>query len=74
MTRERKFNIAVIIAIAVQAATIFMWAGASSQKIDTLEAEITRQRPVNERLARIEERLVFIDSHLDRIEAKLDAE
>jgi hypothetical protein len=74
MTRERKFNIAVLLALAVQAATVFMWAGASSQKLEVLEEEMSRQRSVGERLARIEAQLSFIDAHLDRIEEKLDAQ
>lgn len=74
MSRERRFNVAVILAIAVQAATLFMWAGASGQKIEALEDEVRQQRPTAERLARIEAKLLFIDAHLNRIEAKIDAQ
>ena len=72
MKHNRRFNIAVIVTLAVQAATIFMWAGASGQKINALESEITLQRPTAERLARIEEKLAHIETKIDRIEAKLD--
>ena len=72
MNFERKITLGVVLAVVVQACGLFMWAGASAQKLKALEVEIEQRRPVAERLARVEARLEHIDSQLDRIEGKMD--
>ncbi|MEM7459230.1 MAG: hypothetical protein AAF331_07180 [Pseudomonadota bacterium] len=69
---ERKFSIAVMVALAIQAASTLLWAGAAAERIDTLEQQMADTRPVAERLARLEARLEAVQSQLDRIESKVD--
>jgi len=69
---ERKISIAVIAALAIQAASTLIWAGAAAERIDALEQYMADNRPVAERLARLEARLDAVQEQLDRIEAKVD--
>lgn len=73
MSADRKLSVGLLFAIAVQAAAMFLWAGAASARIATMEAELIERRPVAERLARVEARLYGIETQLDRIEDKIDA-
>ncbi|MEL6826149.1 MAG: hypothetical protein AAFN91_07880 [Pseudomonadota bacterium] len=69
---ERKISIAVLVALALQAASTLIWAGAAAERIDVLEQYMADTRPVAERLARLEARLDALQAQLDRIEAKVD--
>lgn len=69
---DRKFSFAVISAVAIQAASTLLWAGAAAERIDALEWQMADQRPVAERLARLEAQLEAVQAQLDRIEAKVD--
>ncbi|MEM9572105.1 MAG: hypothetical protein AAF996_11605 [Pseudomonadota bacterium] len=70
---ERKISWAIIVALAVQAASALIWAGAAAQRIDVLEQQVDDNRPTAERLARLEARLDAVQDQLARIEAKVDA-
>ncbi len=69
---EGKISIAVIAALAIQAASTLIWAGAAAERIDVLEQYMADNRPVAERLARLEARLDAVQAQLDRIETKVD--
>jgi len=69
--RER-WPLAVIVAVALQAAGALLWAGQAAARIDELQSRIEAQAPVAERLARLEEQAASTRAALDRIEAKLD--
>lgn len=70
---ERKISWAIIVALAVQAASALIWAGAAAERIDVLEQQVDDNRPTAERLARLETRLDSVRDQLARIEAKVDA-
>ena len=73
MTLERKMSVGMVLAVIVQLAAVFMWAGASTARIAAVEAEMEARRPTAERLARIEARLELMALQLGRIEEQLDA-
>lgn len=72
MTLQKRVSIAVLLAVALETAGGLIWAGATIERIDTLERQIAETRPVSERLARVEAQLEAVRSQLDRIERKMD--
>lgn len=74
MSLQKRVSAAVLIALAVETAGGLLWAGATIERIDTLERQIAESRPVSERLARVEAQLEAMRSQLNRIETKLDRE
>jgi hypothetical protein len=73
MLVEKKVTLAVIFAVAAESAGVFMWAGATSEKLKEVEAGIADQADMAERLARVEVHLELAGEQLTRIENKLDA-
>ncbi|NQY13531.1 MAG: hypothetical protein HRT81_06705 [Henriciella sp.] len=71
--RNGKISLAIIVALAVQAASTLIWAGAAAERIDALERQMADHRPTAERLARLETRLDAVQAQLARIESKVDA-
>lgn len=71
MTFEKRVGVGVVLAGLVQLAAVFMWAGASGNRLAEVEAELERHARVPERLARIEAKLEHLDAQLDRMEARL---
>lgn len=69
---DRQVSTAVLVAVALQAATALMWTGRASARIDDLQRRLDAQAPVAERLARLEEQAGATRASLDRIEAKLE--
>lgn len=69
---SERWPVAVIVAIALQAAGALLWAGQAAARIDELQGRIEAQAPVAERLARLEAQTVAMRASLDRIEARLD--
>lgn len=69
---QQRISFAVLIAIAIETAAGLIWAGATLERIDTLEREVRQTRPVAERLARVEAQLEAVHAQLDRIEMKVD--
>ena len=69
---DRKLSLALISALAIQAASSLLWAGAAAERIDTLESQMASHRPVAERLARLEAQLEAVQAQLDRIEAEVE--
>ena len=69
---DRQISVAVLIAIALQAATALLWAGRASARIDDLRQRLDAQAPVAERLARLEAQAEASRASLARIETKLD--
>ena len=70
---QKRVSMAVLIAIAIETAAGLIWAGATLERIDTLEREAAESRPVAERLARVEAQLEAVHAQLDRIEMKIEA-
>lgn len=69
---DRQISVALIVAVALQAAAALMWAGRASARIDEMQSRLDTQAPVAERLARLEEQASASRAALDRIEAKLE--
>jgi HAMP domain-containing protein len=69
---DRQISVAVLVAVALQAAAALMWAGRASARIDDLRQRLDAQAPVAERLARLEAQADATRASLARIETKLD--
>jgi len=69
---DRQISVALLVAIALQAAAALMWAGRASARIDDLRLRLDAQAPVAERLARLETQAEATRASLARIESKLD--
>ncbi len=70
---DRKITLALILAIAVEAAGLFAWAGATGERLKDVELRVVAMIGVSERLARVEGQLELAAAQLTRIEQKLDA-
>ncbi len=71
MSFDRKLTIGVLLTIGLQLIGAFMWAGAAAERLKTVENQLEQQRPVAERLARLEAEMVAARRQLDRIEQKV---
>lgn len=69
---ERQVGLGVVIAVIVQAGVVLLWAGGASARLDEVQAQLARQGPIAERLARIEEQAGASRAALERIEARLE--
>lgn len=69
---DKKITWALILAIAIESAGVFVWAGGIAERLRDAEAEVAEQAGLAVRLARVEVKLELASVQLDRIEAKLD--
>lgn len=69
---DKKITWALILAIAVESAGVFVWAGGIAERLRDAEAQVEAQAGTAVRLARVEVKLELAGVQLDRIEAKLD--
>jgi Tfp pilus assembly protein PilO len=74
MRIQGKVTIALVLAVALQAAGVMFWAGAAAERISALEASAATARPVAERLARLEAEVAAVRAQLDRMEARMEAQ
>ena len=72
MTIDKKVSIALLAAILLESAGGLLWAGATIERIDTLERQAEQTKPLRERLVRVEAQLEAVRAQLDRIEAKVE--
>lgn len=72
MKLDKRIGVAVLIAVAIETAGGLLWAGATIERIDTLERQVEDARPVAERLTRVETQLEAVRAQLYRIESKLE--
>ena len=72
MRIDARINLALVLALLLQLAAAFLWAGKASARIDALEQRLALQHPVAERLARLEVRADEANAALERIERRLD--
>lgn len=70
---DRKITLALILALIVESASVFAWAGSTSERLEDLEARVSSQAAMVERLARVEVQLELANAQLKRIEQKVDA-
>ena len=69
---ERNVTLGVVTALALQTAGALMWAGATGERLDQLEARAAAVEPLYERLARLEEHSAHTRAALARIEHRLN--
>ncbi|MEZ6028172.1 MAG: hypothetical protein R3C46_00325 [Hyphomonadaceae bacterium] len=69
---DKKITLALILALAVQSASVFAWAGATTERLSDVELRVAGLIGVTERIARLEAQLESAGAQLTRIEQKLD--
>ena len=71
---DTRVTIAILVTICLEAMAGLLWVGAAAQRLTVLEASVTAQQPITERMARIETQMAGVRATLDRIEVRLDRE
>lgn len=69
---DKKITWALILALTVESAGVFAWAGATGERVSELEMRVSAQAEMAVRLARVEVKLELAAAQLERIERKLD--
>ena len=69
---ERKITLAVLFAMAMEAAGVLVWTGGASQRLKAVEAQAAGEAGLDARLARLEVKIELASAQLNRIEKKLD--
>lgn len=72
MKVDMKITAAVILALVLESATVFLWAGQVSARLGEMERRLAAVEPANERLARIEAQVADLHASLARIETRLE--
>jgi hypothetical protein len=72
MKFDARITLGLIAAIFFETAGALIWAGGASARLDEVEARLELQRPVSERLARLETQVTLAQASLNRIERRLD--
>lgn len=70
---DKKITVGVILALIVESAGVFAWAGATGERLRAVEVRVAAQSQMAERLARVEVKLDLAGAQLTRIERKLEA-
>lgn len=73
MKFDGRITLALILAVLLQAASIFIWAGQAQARLDALERNEQASPEMAVRLARMEEQIADARRSLARIEQRLDA-
>lgn len=71
---DTRLTLALLLTICLEAVAGLLWVGAAAQRLSVLEASVTAQQPITERMARIETQMSGVRATLDRIETRIDAE
>lgn len=69
---DKKITWTLILALTVESAGVFAWAGATGERLKEVEIRVSTQAEMAVRLARVEVQLELAAVQLDRIEGKLD--
>ena len=70
---DKKITVGVILALIVESAGVFAWAGATGERLREVEMRVGAQSQMAERLARVEVKLDLAGAQLARIERRLGA-
>ena len=70
---DKKITVGVILALIVESAGVFAWAGATGERLREVEMRVGAQSQMAERLARVEVKLDMAGAQLARIERRLGA-
>jgi HAMP domain-containing protein len=65
---DPRINSAFFLSLFLQAIIAFIWVGAASQRLSSVESRLNQQAPTTERLARLEGEMGAIRQSLERIE------
>jgi hypothetical protein len=71
---DARMTLALLVTICLEAVAGLLWVGAAAQRLSVLEASMTAQQPITERMARIEAQMGGVRATLDRIENRIDTE
>jgi hypothetical protein len=74
ITVDARMTLALLVTICLEAVAGLLWVGAAAQRLSVLEASMTAQQPITERMARIEAQMGGVRATLDRIENRIDTE
>ena len=69
---DKKITVGVILALIVESAGVFAWAGATGERLREVEMRVGAQSQMAERLARVEVKLDLAGAQLARIARKLE--
>ncbi len=72
ITVDGRMTLALLVTICLEAMAGLVWVGAAAQRLTVLEASVTAQQPITERMARIEVQMTGVRTTLDRIENRFD--
>ena len=70
---DKKITVGVILALIVESAGVFAWAGATGERLREVEMRVSTQSQMAERLARVEVKRDLAGAQLARIARKLEA-
>lgn len=70
---DRKITLGLILALIVESAGVFAWAGAAEERLREVEVRAGGQSAMAERLVRVEVQVDLAVAQLTRIERKLEA-
>ena len=69
---DTRMTLALLVTICIEAVAGLLWIGAAAQRLNVLEASVSAQQPISERMARIEVQMTGVRAALDRIENHID--
>lgn len=69
---DRKITLALILALIVESAGVFAWAGSTGERLRDVELRVVAHSEMAERLARVEVKLELAAAQMTRIERKLE--
>ena len=69
---DKKITVGVILALIVESAGVFAWAGATGERLREVEMRVSTQSQMAERLARVEVKLDLAGAQLTRISRRLE--
>lgn len=70
---DRKITLALVLALIVESAGVFAWAGGTGERLKEVELRVAAQSEMAERLARVEVKLEVVTAQLSRIERGVEA-
>lgn len=69
---DRRVPLALIMTLAVQTGGFIWWAASLSERVNVLERAAVLYAPQNDRITRMEERLINIGTSINRIERLIE--
>lgn len=70
---DKKITLGLLLALVVESAGVFAWAGATGERLREVELRVSGQAAMAERLARVEVKMDQAAVQLTRIERRLES-